>query len=146
MNSPAESGATSPGGNSDEFCPLPTEKKRVMFLLDVKASHRRPLNQTLRLRLRKVTMRHRREPHLQEHRLPRHHRPLDRTATIHHQLLYLRLYQKPLNLLHCIEVGVDGVEGFEESGVWMQRVGKLLREGQIRPLASSIGADDDRRR
>ncbi|KAF8053502.1 hypothetical protein N665_1410s0005 [Sinapis alba] len=88
-----------------------------MFLLDVKASDRRPLNQTLCLRLREVAVRHGREPHLHEHGLPRHHRPFYRTATIQDELLDLRLYEKPFDLLHSVEVGVDGVEGVEESGV-----------------------------
>lgn len=135
-----ESGAISPGGDSDEFCPLPAEKKRVVFLLDVEASDRRPLNQTLCLRLREVAVSHRREAHLHEHGLPRHHG----TATIEDQLLNLRLYEKPLDLVHSVEVGVDGVEGFEESGVGVEGVEELLRERQIRPLApSSVGADDD---
>lgn len=120
---------------------MPAEKKRVVFLLDVKASDRRPLNQTLCLRLREVAVSHRREAHLHEHGLPRHHG----TATIEEdQLLNLRLYEKPLDLVHSVEVGVDGVEGFEESGVGVEGVEELLRERQIRPLApSSVGADDD---
>lgn len=121
-----------------------------MFLLDVKASHRRPLNQTLSLRLREVAVRHRREPHLHEHCLPRHHhRPFDRTTaattTVEDELLDLRLYEEPLDLLHRVEAGVDGVEGLEESGVGLERVEELLRERQVGPLAASVGADDDGR-